>query len=79
MTNLEKYNKIFIECFGVQESDLSDDLKYQSVEEWDSVGHMTMIADIEDAFEITLDIDDIIEFSSYSEGKILLSKYQVEF
>ena len=78
MTNLEKYNQIFIDCFDLGFEALNEGLKYQSIEEWDSVGHMSMIAEIEEVFEITIDIDDIIEFSSYDEGKNILAKYELE-
>ena len=78
MTNLEKYNNAFIENFEVSENQLND-LVYQSVEQWDSVGHMGLIADLEDAFEITIEMDDIVDFSGYLEGKNILAKYDVNF
>lgn len=78
MTNLEKYNNVFIENLQVSENQL-ENLKYQSVELWDSVGHMTLVAAIEDAFDIMLDTDDIIDLSSYVKGKEILKKYNVEF
>lgn len=77
MTNLEKYNNAFIETFGVSESTL-EGLQYQGVPEWDSVGHMGLIAAIEDAFEISFETDDIVDFSSYQKGKELLRKYNVD-
>jgi acyl carrier protein len=79
MTNKEKYDQIFIDCFSVQESMLNDEFVYQSVPEWDSVGHMAMIAAIEDTFEIMMETDDIIDFSSYTKGMELLAKYGIEF
>lgn len=80
MTNLEKYNNVFIETFEVTEEQLTD-LKYQDIEAWDSVGHMGLIAALEDAFDIMMDTDDIIDFSSYEKGKEILLKddYGVEF
>ena len=77
MTNSEKYNNAFIETFGVSESTL-EGLQYQGVPEWDSVGHMGLIAAIEDAFEISFETDDIVDFSSYQKGKELLRKYNVD-
>ncbi|MFT5337233.1 MAG: acyl carrier protein [Luteibaculaceae bacterium] len=76
MTILENYNTAFVEAFAVQEKDLKE-LKYQSVTEWDSVGHMSLVATLEDVFEIEMDIDDIIDFSSYEKGKELMRKYGV--
>jgi acyl carrier protein len=78
MTNLEKYNSVFCENLNVTEDQLAD-LKYQGVELWDSVGHMTLVAALEDAFDIMLDTDDIIDLSSYEKGKEILKKYDVEF
>ncbi len=78
MTNLEKYNNAFIETFGIT-ADKLDGLAYQAIPEWDSVGHMQLIAAIEDAFDIMIDTDDIIDLSSYEKGKELLTKYEVAF
>lgn len=78
MTNLEKYNQVFCETLQVTEDKLAG-LKYQDVELWDSVGHMTLVAALEDAFDIMLDTDDIIDLSSYEKGMEILKKYDVEF
>ena len=77
MTNLEKYNAVFCETLQIEESQLNG-LKYQGVELWDSVGHMTLIAAIEDAFDIMMEMDDIIDLSSYEKGKEILKKYDVD-
>ena len=73
MTNLELYNKAFLDVFGITE-DMLPGLKYQAIDAWDSVGHMGLIAAIEDTFDIMFDTRDIIEFSSYERGKELLAK-----
>jgi len=79
MTNLEKYIDAFVTCFEITE-DQAKTLEYQGVEAWDSVGHMDLIATIEDAFDIMFDADDIIDFSSFEKGKELLTNnYKVEF
>lgn len=79
MSNLERYNQVFKESFNVEDSQLAG-LTYQSVPLWDSVGHMSMIASLEDAFDIMMEIDDIIALSSYEKGKEILSKtYDIQF
>ncbi len=75
--NVKRYNNCFIESFNLTEDKLGAELIYNSVIEWDSVGHMTLIAAIEDAFGISMDTEDIIDFSSYEKGKEILSKYSV--
>lgn len=79
MSNLEKYNQAFLTALSIDESLLSGDLKYQDITEWDSVGHMALVAALEDAFQIMLDTDDIIDFSSYKKGQEILAKYNVLF
>jgi len=76
LTNLDKYNKVFIKNFSVDKSKLKK-LKYESVPQWDSVGHMSMVGDLEDIFKISLDMDDIIDFSSFEKGKKILKKYKI--
>lgn len=79
MTNLEKYIDAFVTCFEITE-DQAKTLEYQGVEAWDSVGHMDLIATIEDAFDIMFDADDIIDFSSFEKGKeLLVNNYKIEF
>lgn len=78
MSNLEKYNQAFITAFNITESQLSDDFGYQSISEWDSVGHMGLVAELEDSFDIMLEMEDIVDFSSYGEGKNILKKYDIE-
>lgn len=77
MTNLEKYTKAFEETLNIT-SDQTKGLEYQAINEWDSVGHMSLIAALEDAFDIMMDTDDIIDFSSFEKGKEILAKYDVD-
>lgn len=78
MTNIEKYKKTFIVSFGVQEKELPK-LTYQGVAAWDSVGHMGLIAALEETFDIMMETDDIIDFNSYIKGREILKKYGIGF
>lgn len=77
MTNIEKYNKAFMTALDVQENQLKN-LKYQDVPSWDSVGHMGLISELEDAFDIQFETEDIVDFNCYEKGIGLLKKYNVE-
>lgn len=77
MTNKEKYTAAFVATLEIEEGQ-AEGLKYQEIPAWDSIGHMSLIAEIEDAFDIMMDTDDIIDFSSYEKGIELLKKYDVE-
>lgn len=76
MTAKEKYNKAFIESLDVTEDQLSG-LSYQDVPAWDSVGHMGLISELEDVFDIQFETDDIVDFNSYEKGIEILAKYDV--
>jgi acyl carrier protein len=78
MNNKEKYNKVFVDCFCVAEDVLNENFTYQCVAAWDSVGHMGMIAALEDAFGIMMETEDIIELGSYTIGIDKLKKYGVD-
>ena len=78
MSNLEKYNQAFIECFKVTE-DMLETLKYRDIPSWDSVGHMDLIVALEDNFDVEFESTDIVDLSSYVKGKEILKKYNIEF
>ena len=58
---------------------MNSSLEYQSIKSWDSVGHMALVAELEDVFDIMLEMDDIVDFGSYETGIETMKKYGVEF
>lgn len=79
MSNREKYTDVFMRSFGITEAQTVG-LSYTGIQEWDSVGHMGLISEIEETFDIEMDADNIIDFSSFEKGmEILKEKYDVEF
>ena len=79
MDNKDKYDAAFIEVFEITRDDLKEELEYQSIQAWDSVGHMALVAELEDLFDISLEMDDVIDFGSYMTGIKTLEKYGVSF
>ena len=79
MINKGKYDQAFIESFSIDANDLNDKLEYNSIQTWDSVGHMGLIAALEEQFDIMMEMDDIIDFSSYQKGFEIVAKYEVVF
>ena len=79
MTNKQKYDTVFMDTFSLQQAALGQDLAYSHIDEWDSIGHMQMIAALEETFNITMETDDIVNFSSYTKGFEILSKYAISF
>jgi acyl carrier protein len=78
MTNLEKLNGIFCEVFSVDAGALGAGFDNKSVEGWDSVRQLSLTAAVEDNFDIMLDPEDILEFTSYDNAKTILAKYDIE-
>lgn len=79
MTTTEQYDLVFCETFEIEELKLAG-LSYQGVPLWDSIGHMALIAALEDAFDVMMETDDIIDLSSYEKGKeILTNNYEIVF
>ena len=78
MNNLDKYKKAFIDGLSVDANKVNDDLKYNDIPEWDSIGHMTLMSALEEGFNISIDTDDIIDFSSFKKGIQILKKYKVD-
>ena len=76
MSTLESYKKVFVETFEIKEEETLE-LEYMSIPQWDSVGHMTLMGALEDEFDIVLEMDDIIDFSSFKKGIETLAKYNV--
>ena len=79
MNNIEKYKNVFSKSLSIESSKVSSELKYNDIPEWDSIGHMTLISGLEEEFNISIETDDIIDFSSFEKGKEILKKYKVSF
>ncbi len=77
MENKEKYKEIFIKSLSIKENDFSEELKYNEIPEWDSIGHMTLMSGLEEGFSISIETDDIVDFSSYKKGVEILKKYKI--
>lgn len=76
MTNSEKYDAAFKTTFEVSQGELNDEFVFGS-NNWDSLGHMELVAALEDAFDIMLEPDDMTHFGSYENGKKILAKYGI--
>ena len=76
--NLTQYKEAFVEAFDLEDQQILGGLEYNSIEEWDSIGHMGLIAALEESFDISMETDDIVDFSSFKKGVSILAKYGVE-
>ena len=78
MTNLEKYNDIFVQVFGADIALLGDNYSKETVSEWDSVHQLNIISLMEETFDLMLDPEDIMACISYNAGKEILARNGVE-
>lgn len=78
MSQLKEYNQVFMEAFSLSEEDLTDAVKMGETKDWDSIGHVSLITSMEDAFDIMFETEDIMEFTSYLKGKEILRKYNID-
>ncbi|WP_110112056.1 acyl carrier protein [Bacillus sp. CGMCC 1.16541] len=79
MKNIEKYRHAFINALDLEEDEVGEDLVLGGTREWDSIGHMTLISEIEDVFDVSLDSEWITEFNSYRSGMEVLKRLGVDF
>ena len=78
MSLINKYSEIFQKSLNVTAEKVNKNLKYNEIDEWDSIGHMTLVAALEEEYKISFETDDIIDFSSFEKGIEILKKYKVE-
>ena len=77
--NEEKLRDVFAESLGIPREVVVDNLTYNTIRQWDSVGHMALIAAIDDAFDTMLETEDLVNMSTFEIAKTILAKYDVEF
>jgi acyl carrier protein len=70
---------LFAHSLGIEKSMVNDDLAYRSIPEWDSVGHMALVAAIENEFDIMLDTNDILDMSSLKAARDILVRHNIVF
>jgi len=79
MKNKEKYISIFIEALAIEKTKFNEGIEYNEIPEWDSIGHMTLMTGLEEGFGISIETDDIVDFSSFKKGIEILKKYKIFF
>tara|TARA_Y100000590_G_scaffold468870_1_gene653583 strand:- start:295 stop:540 length:246 start_codon:yes stop_codon:yes gene_type:complete len=77
MSTKNKYQEIFIKSLSIDNNKFNENIKYNEIPEWDSIGHMTLIAALEEEYKINFETDDIVDFSSFKKGIEILKKYKV--
>lgn len=79
MTNKDKYHQIFMDIFEVNDNELNENFTFKNVDKWDSLTHLTLISELEDAFDVMFETDDILHFGGFMNGIEILKRYGIEF
>lgn len=77
-TNTDRLKAAFSEALGVGPDANFEQLEYAKTRGWDSVAHMRLVSEIENAFDIMLDTDDVIGMSSFPVAKEIVAKYGID-
>jgi acyl carrier protein len=77
--NTEKLQEAFANALQIDKEIVKDELKYQSIPQWDSISHMILVTEIEDAFDVSLSTEDVIDLSSVLKAKEILSRLEINF
>ena len=77
--NSEKLRECFSRSLGIPHERVTDDLAYNTLKEWDSVGHMALVVELEGEFDVMFDTDDILGMSTVAKARQILTRYGVNF
>ncbi|MFG1644300.1 acyl carrier protein [Amycolatopsis sp. NPDC049252] len=71
-----KLRAVFVEALDLEAGVDVENLKYRDLEAWDSVGHMALVAAIEDEFDVEFDTDQVIDMSSFKVAVDMVTELQ---
>ncbi|HEV7978035.1 acyl carrier protein [Amycolatopsis sp.] len=71
-----KLREVFVEALDLDADVEVENLKYREIEAWDSVGHMALVAAIEDEFDVQFDTDQVIDMSSFKVAADMIKELQ---
>jgi len=80
MSNTDnKLKGILAKVLLIDRDAISDDMSRKKVEEWDSMAHLMLVSEIEAAFEVTMNDDDIMRIQTVNDIKKVLEKLGISF
>ena len=64
---LEKLNEVFRDVFDDETISVNEEMSSKDIDGWDSLIHITLIAEIEDAFDIKFPMKKVISMKNVGE------------
>ena len=77
MTAVETYKNAFVQALEISEAEV-EQASMETVARWDSIGQMSLIAIVEDAFGIEMEPDEIMQFTTYASGLDILRRHNID-
>ncbi len=74
---MDRYVEAFEEAFEV-DKDQVQRFSRDNTAQWDSIGHMRLIAALEDKFEVEFEPEEMIDIISFEKGIIILKNKGIE-
>jgi acyl carrier protein len=74
MTTQEKLISAFSSGLGVPVSQEIATFEYRKIPQWDSMGHMQLVLEIESTFDIMLDTDEVLDLSSFNKAVEIIER-----
>lgn len=71
----ERVRKVFVDVLSLKPDTDGAALVYNESEGWDSIGHMRLVAALEEEFDCMLEMEDILDMSSYDKAVEIMAKY----
>lgn len=78
MSAHEVVQQVFVDVLELEQPVDWESVRYQETKRWDSLGHMAIVAELEEQFSVMLEAEDIIEMSNFGKCLEILAKYGVE-
>lgn len=77
MSNIEKLKEAFVEGLEIPMEEV-ETASMEGVDKWDSIGQMSLVAIIEDAFGFEFEPDEVMQFTSFEAGKEILKNHNID-
>ena len=75
---IDTLKRAFEDGLGIAADADIENLKYRGIPQWDSIGHLQLVMEIENSFDVMLPTEDVIDLSSFAKAKEILQKHGVE-
>ncbi|WP_417940622.1 acyl carrier protein [Flavobacterium sp. RS13.1] len=78
MNTTEQLYSVFSRAFEIPVETINEELKYQGIAEWDSMSHLVLVEELERTYNISIDMEDILDMGSVEKIKGILKKHGFE-